>query len=268
MSLDVFISADLEGISGWVDGDESDQETRAAMVGDVNAAIEGVLEAEPDSSVIVADSHADKLTIPPADLHESASLIRGGPRPAGMVDGASEANDVAFFVGYHDLPGSGGFSEHTFTGTITDVRLNGRSVGEFELNALVLADRGVPVALVSGDERLGETVADLLPDAAFVTAKAARSSAAARCRHPKAVREDIREAAAAVAADPPTAANSPVPADPPLSVAVDYMRPDYATVAALWPGVEKAEDSRTVEYEAADVPTAYQFVRAATKIDP
>ncbi|WP_254863911.1 M55 family metallopeptidase [Halovivax gelatinilyticus] len=264
--LSVFVSADIEGVSGWLGDDESTPAARSAMVDDVNAAIRGVLEAAPDASVLVADSHGDKRTIPPDELHERASLLRGGPRPFGMVDGATAETDLAFLVGYHDRPGTGGFLEHTFTGSIADVRLNGRSVGEFELNAVLLAARSIPVGFVTGDDRLGETVADRLPSAAYVTTKTGRGWSSAVCRHPDAVREEIRETAAAVTADPPTDPSTPVPVELPLTVEVEYARASYADIATLWPGVERDEDARTVVHEAADVPTAYQFVRATTKV--
>ena len=39
-------------------------------------------------------------------------------------------------------------------------------------------------------------------------------------------------------------------------------------LATLWPGVERGRDSRTVVHEAADVPTAYPFVRATATLSP
>lgn len=261
-SLNAFISADIEGISGWVQDDESRSAAKAAMVADVNAAIEGLLDAHPDASVTVADAHGDKRTIQPADLHECASLLRGGPRPYGMVDGASSDNDLAFFIGYHDRPGSGGFAEHTFSGSIDDIRLNGHSVGEFELNAVLLADWGVPVTLVTGDDHLRQNVANRIPDAEYVTTKTARSATGAICEPLDRVRTDIHEAATSAVTDPPSKPTSPVPIDTPVTVAIDYRDVRSADIASLWPEVERAADSRTVTHEATDIPTAYQFTRA------
>lgn len=266
--LTVFISADLEGISGWIGEDESTPATREAMVSDVNAAIEGVRQIVPDPDVLVADAHGDKQTIPPTDLDESASLLRGDTRPYGMVDGVDGDTDLAFFIGYHGRPGSGGFLEHTFTGSIADVRLDGDSVGEVELNATLLADRDVPVTLVTGDDYLRETVAERLPQAEYVTTKTARSSTSAIGRHPTAVKADIRDAAAAAATDLPAQATPPVSVDPPMTVTVDFVRADLADLAALWPGVKKTDDSRTIAYEAPTVSEAFQFVRGAATVRP
>ena len=262
----VFISADLEGISGWAGDDESMSATRTAMARDVNAAIEGVLDTDPEAAVLVADAHGDKRTIPPDELHHRASLLRGGPRPYGMVDGVSDDTDVAFLIGYHDRPGTGGHFEHTFTGTLADVRLNGHSVGEFELNSILLADRGIPVALVSGDDRLERTVEDGLPDAHYVLTKTTRGQIGAICRHPTTVTAELTEAAAEATTTPLPEATAPVSVDPPLTVAVDYTTPSLADLATLWPGVERGEDSRTIRCVVDDIPTAYQFVRAAAKV--
>lgn len=263
----VFVSADIEGISGYVDpDDDTEPEIAAAMVADVNAAIEGVLDSEPDAAVTVADAHGDKRTISPEQLHDRASLVRGGPRPYGMVDGVDRETTHAVLVGFHGRPGSGSVVEHTFTGAFADVRLNGHSVGEVELNAALLADRGVPVALVTGDDRLEATVADRLPTAEYVTTKTARGASAAVCRHPTAVRAEIRDAAATAIDASPSEPTPPVSLDPPLTVAIEFTNAKYADVAALWPGVERGDDSRTVVHEAADVPTAYQFVRGVSKL--
>ncbi|WP_290810618.1 M55 family metallopeptidase [Halovivax sp.] len=261
-----FVSADVEGVSGYGGEDDDEPEAGRAMVADVNAAVEGLLAAEPDATVTVADAHGSKLTVDPAALHDRASLVRGGPRPNGMVDGVPDDADLAVLVGFHDRPGTGGFLEHTFSGSLADVRLDGRSVGEVELDAALLGDLGVPVALVTGDDVLGETVAARLPAARYVATKSARGFAAARCRPPAEAREEIREAARDAAADPPKAVERPVPIDPPLRVAVDFVRAEYADVATLWPGVERGADSRTAVREAIDVTEAYRFVRGASKL--
>lgn len=264
--LKAFISADIEGISGWIGEDESSPAAKAAMVGDVNAAIEGLLEAAPDADVLVADSHSDKQTIPPADLHDRASLLRGDNRPYGGVDGVQADTDVAFFIGYHGRPGSGGFLEHTYTGSIAEVRVEGHSMGEFGLNAMLLADSDIPVTLVTGDDKLEETVNTRLPSAEYVRTKTTRSSMSAICRPQTVVRTEIRKAAARAIDLGRSDMSPPIPIDLPMSVTVEYRSPVFADIAALWPSVERGDDSLTITYEADDIPSAFQFVRAAVKV--
>lgn len=75
----VFISVDMEGISGIVHCDQTTPGTAeyAAgcrwMSGDVNAAVEAALEAGA-TEVVVNDSHGSMRNIDPDDLHPRAIL--------------------------------------------------------------------------------------------------------------------------------------------------------------------------------------------------
>ena len=76
----MFISVDMEGISGIVDGsmtgrDQSDyQKGRTLMVSDVNAALEGVL-ALGEAEIVVCDAHGSMTNIEPEELNRAAALV-------------------------------------------------------------------------------------------------------------------------------------------------------------------------------------------------
>ncbi|MDH5200200.1 MAG: M55 family metallopeptidase, partial [Candidatus Bathyarchaeota archaeon] len=76
----VFISIDMEGISGIVDGSQTGGDTgeyqtgRRLMVGDLNAAVEGALAAGVEE-VIVSDAHGGMRNLQPEEVHEAAYLI-------------------------------------------------------------------------------------------------------------------------------------------------------------------------------------------------
>jgi len=76
----VFISVDMEGISGIVDGsmtgkDQPDyQKGRTLMVSDVNAALEGVL-ALGEAEIVVCDAHGSMTNIEPEELNRAAALV-------------------------------------------------------------------------------------------------------------------------------------------------------------------------------------------------
>lgn len=265
--LRAFICADIEGVSGYVDPDEDTDDraaVRRAMTRDVNATIDGVRDAVAGAEVIVADAHGSKRNVVPAKLDPTADLVRGGPRPLGMVQGGERGADIAFLVGFHDRPGTGGHIEHVFTGSIAEVTVDGNPVGELELNARLLATFDVPVGLVSGDDVLGETVEDEFPDAAYVTTKETVGTGAAVCRHPDAVRADLREAATR-AVERRDERAPPKPA-PPFEVEVTYVSAKFADVASLWPAVERGADSRTITNEVESFVDAYQFVRGAANV--
>lgn len=266
--LTVFICADIEGVSGFVDWAQEDEEperARLAMTEDVNAAIEGVL-AEREAEVVVNDSHGGKRNVVIEELHSEAKLVRGGPRPLGMISGVDEDADVGFQIGAHTRPGFGGVLEHTFSSSsMADVTLNGEPVGEVELNALGMDYFGTPTALVTGDDRLREELGDVLPDSEYVVTKEARGMKAATCHHPETVRERITEAAAAVVRDPVDGYPLELDTEGTIEAAVRYHQADTAEKAALWPGIER-DDSRTVSYASDDALEVYSFLRAASKV--
>ncbi|QCC49157.1 M55 family metallopeptidase [Halobellus limi] len=264
----VFICADIEGVSGFVDWAQEDEETervRRAMTEDVNAAIEGVL-SERDADVIVNDSHGGKRNIVIEELHPDAKLVRGGPRPYGMISGVDEDTDVGFQIGAHTRPGFGGVLEHTFSSSsMADVTLDGDPVGEVELNAMGMAAFGTPTALVTGDDRLREELASVLPETEYVVTKEARSMRAATCYHPERVREEIAAAAASAVSEPIGEYPLELDTDGAIAATVRYHQADTAEKAALWPGIER-ETSRTIRYESDDPLEVYSFLRAASKV--
>lgn len=263
----IFISADIEGISGYVDPEQDSDDSsrvRRAMTEEVNAVIEGILDVTQNASILVADAHGSKRNILHEQLHDRAALVRGGPRPWSMVDGITSDYDLAMFIGYHDKPGSGGHLEHVFTGRLADVRLNGSSVGEFELNARVVGAHGVPVGLVSGDDVLAETVGHFRSDIEVVTTKTARGTRSVVCRPAASVRDELRDRAADATAR--LDAFTPVTTESPCTIEVEYTSATLADIACRWPGVTRGDDSRCVQFEAADIFEGYRFVRGAKSV--
>jgi D-amino peptidase len=83
-----------------------------------------------------------------------------------MMEGLDETFDAVFFIGYHgSISGEPSTLSHTYNPeVISGVRLNGEYVGESGINALVAADLGVPIALVSGDSVTSAEMASVAPD--------------------------------------------------------------------------------------------------------
>jgi D-amino peptidase len=166
--MKVLVSADMEGVCGvtsWVQvmppeygsGPSSTVEyerARARLTREVNAAVEGALAAGADE-VIVDEAHNGMRNLVPEDLHESVRFITGSDKALGMMQGIDEPGvGAVFFVGYHAKAGTPAAPlAHTWTGYLNDVRLNGRSTGEFGINAAIAGHFGVPVTLVTGDDK-------------------------------------------------------------------------------------------------------------------
>ena len=95
----------MEGVTGVVHFEqvlpekEEYKRARELMVGDVNAAIEGALEAGA-KEIIVNDSHNKMTNIILSQLNPAAHLISGYDKPLCMMQGV-EGHDAALFIGYH-----------------------------------------------------------------------------------------------------------------------------------------------------------------------
>ncbi|MGI5151935.1 M55 family metallopeptidase [Plantactinospora sp. CA-294935] len=267
----VLISADLEGVSGVVHPTETNsggydyERGRALMTAEVNAAIAGVLDAEPDAEVSVADSHGPFRNLLPEELDRRARLIRGRPRPLGMVAGLEAGVEALLFVGYHARAGAGpAVLAHTISDAVLDLRLDGRSVGEIGLNAAVAGHYGVPVVLLSGDDAACAELRDLVPEAVTVEVKQALGQAAAETLHPREARDRIRLGAADAVRG--RRRIRPVPAPTPVRIELDLYGPYTVDLATLVPGVTRAAGGRTLAFTGRDMAEAYRVVQLVVQL--
>lgn len=195
----VFISADMEGISGISASDQLSaagaeyNRSRRLMADDVNAAIRGARRGGA-SEIIVNDSHGSMRNLRLEDLDPQVRLISHSFKKSGMMEGLDESFDAVIFIGYHAKAGhpSGVFA-HTGSGVVRDVRVDGRSVGEGGLNTMVAAFYGVPVVLVTGDDVAVQQVAEIAREARTVAVKRAINPRAVELRPFKEVHGEIEE---------------------------------------------------------------------------
>ena len=260
----VFISVDIEGIAGVVGREEGSQgnaeyeRARRLMTAEASAAVRGIMNADPDSEVTIADAHGTFRNIIPELLDRRARLIRGKPRPLAMIEGIQGGFDAAAFVGYHGRSGTGdSVLSHTFTGTRADVRVNGQSFGEIGLNAAVAGSFGVPVLLVTGDASVEAEVQDLLPGTATVVVKRGIGQLAADSLHPDLACSLIEETAVHTVRH---LAARPFVVSGPVDLEVAVSLPAYADQAMIIPGIERVQ-GRGLRYAAPDYLTAYKIVR-------
>ena len=196
--LKVFISIDMEGITGvvnWEDVSRSGKDYdyfRTIMTREANAAVEGAIAAGA-TEIVVRDSHGSARNILPELLNENALLIRdwsGGPKV--MMEGLDESFDAVIFIGYHAKAGTpDALLEHTSSGTVTDFSVNGISMPEAGYNALIAGYYDVPVVFVAGDKLLCDQISALLGDVETVPVKKGIGAAAVNL-HPEVTREMIR----------------------------------------------------------------------------
>ena len=198
--LKVLISVDMEGITSIVSADECNRRVsddyqyfRKIMTLEANAAVEGAL-AGGAAEIVVRDAHDTGRNILPDLLHKSARLLRDwsfGPKE--MMEGIDETFGAAIFIGYHASAGKpNAILEHTWTGRITEVKLNGVSLPEAGLNALIAGYFNVPIVFVSGDQAVCDQVRGLLGEIESVAVKKG-IGAATLSLHPEVSGPQIKE---------------------------------------------------------------------------
>lgn len=260
----VLISADMEGITGVTCPDDVRPGSagwahfRELMASDVNAAIEGLFAAGA-TSVLVNDAHDKKRNLPLALLDERAELITGTHKRLGMMEGIQYGMDAVAFIGYHTSAGMQGILSHTYIGTgIIDVRINGVRAGEGRMNALLAAEYGAPLVLVTGDDltcgdSAGWTQGIGSDGFQKVAVKTCVDRYTARCLPPARTRELIRAAAQQCLSALP-AAESPTG---PFTYEVDFDAAHFVIATTAIPGVEQTGD-RTVSFT---FPTMHEAIR-------
>jgi D-amino peptidase len=235
----VLISVDMEGLTGVTCPEDVEygatrwERARHLMMSDVNAAVDGFFDAGA-TEVVVNDAHSNKRNLILSELDPRASAIIGTHKQWGMLQGIAETDAVAF-VGYHTGAGHQGILSHTYIGeTIRDVHVNGVSTSEGRMNALVSAEFGVPVVLVTGDDLTCDDAATYAPQSQLVAVKYCIDRYTARCLAPTVTVGLIRDAARTALA---SLSRVNVPAGPfTYDVFFDSANPVMATTAV--PGVE------------------------------
>lgn len=271
--MKLLIAVDMEGISGVVDWKQVDsthaeyQRFRRVMTDDVNAAIAGAAAAGAEE-ILVADGHGYAKNILIEALDQRARLNSGSPSPFAMVQGVDSGVQAAFFVGYHaHMSAQNAILAHTWSSErVSNVWLNGRMVGEIGLNASVCGSFGVPVIMLTGDQAACDEARDWIPGIQVAVVKTGSGRQAAECLPPGVAQALIRHTAEkAVTAWKEGSAAAPLQTGLPVRITIEFLNTAMADGAALLPGLARL-DGRRVELQAADMPAAYRFFRAAVTL--
>jgi len=258
--MEVFIMTDFEGATGVMTADEqinpagrAHEEARRMFTGDVNAAIEGALDAGADE-IVVLEGHGTPFSLIFGELHPEAKLIRG--RRQWELQGIDESFEAMLVVGAHAGAGSSrGVLSHTISSRkVHAMWINdGPLVTELDLWAIEAGQFGVPIVLVTGDTEIVAHARDLLGPVETVAVKEPISRQCALCLHPTKTRPMIR--AAARRALERLQEMSAYRITTPFELRVEYIDAQYAAQVARQPGVRWVE-RRLLAYTAEDIRTA------------
>jgi D-amino peptidase len=229
------------------------------MEGDANAAIAGAFRGGA-TEVVVNDAHNNGDNIRIDRLDKRARLISGSDRPLSMMEGISPEFGAAMLVGYHNRKGGGGVISHTYHySEMQEVRINGEPVGESEINGFLAGSFGVPLAFLSGDQYVTESVKAKVPGIRTVATKRAIGCASADCLNPelswKLIEEESYAAVSALKNFSASSSASLPPVKPmndaPYSLEIQFATPGHANRASLLPGSMRISPT-TVSFEGGD----------------
>jgi D-amino peptidase len=224
------------------------------MVGDINAAIDGILSVYPDAEITVCDGHGGMNNIVPSDLNKKAVLVRGSPKPLSQVAGIDESYDALLFVGYHSKKGTKhGVMSHTYSGrSIESLTVNGKIVGETGMNAGIAGHFGVPLIFVAGDLATTLEAKELIPEIGVAAVKEAIGRTAAKCLHPEVAQELIRENVTKAMKKK----IQPYVYETPVTIQVRFTDAKKADAASIIPTAERL-DGKTIQFVTEDYLKAF-----------
>jgi D-amino peptidase len=273
-SLKVFISVDMEGISGIVHGDQTTSGTaeyadgRKWMAQDVNAAVEAALAAGA-TEVVVNDSHGSMRNIDPDDLHPRAVLISGSPKPLSMMQGIDDSFAACLFIGYHAKAGTeNAVLDHTISSSVVrHIKLNGVEMPELGLNAAIAGYYGVPVILVTGDTAVCRQTGEVLgKDIVTVAVKEAYGRLAAKlvpmAEARRMIADGVRSALGRLSGFKPF---KPVA---PYRFELGYHVSAQADMGAMLVPKTERVDARTLAFVADDYIDGFRTLRALISLAP
>ncbi|HET6858077.1 MAG TPA: M55 family metallopeptidase [Streptomyces sp.] len=267
--MKILISADMEGATGvtWpadvLPGTPQWERCRALFTSDVNAAVLGFFDGGADE-VLINEAHWTMRNLLLERLDDRAEMLTGRHKSLSMVEGVQHADvDGIAFVGYHTGAGTEGVLAHTYlANSVTGVWVNGERASEGLLNSHVVAEYGVPVVLVTGDDLTCVDAKGYAPAARKVAVKDYISRYAAVCRTPARTARDIRAAAMEAAA-------LAVRHDPVRGVAftveLEFDAEHLSAAATVVPGVQPTGERR-VAYTSATMYEGIRTFKAVTTI--
>jgi D-amino peptidase len=264
--MKVFISVDMEGVTGLTDPEDvlpdgaDYQRGRVFMTGDANAAVLGAYDAGA-TEVLVNDSHWIMRNLLLEQLDPRARVIKGFHKPMCMVQGLDASYDAIVFVGYHSCAGTeGGVLNHTLLGKeVQNLFLNGEPIGETRLNSLLAGHFGVAVAFVAGDTAVCKEAQGVLGnDLPTFAVKDGIDMFTASCLHPQVAQQGIRETVAQALREK---GRQPYWVPPPHNFSFEWSSTTIACACEYIPGVRRPSP-RVTEFRTEDLPSAMRVIFA------
>lgn len=166
----LFISADIEGICGIADWNETYKQHpdyeyfRKEMSREVAAVCRAAFDNGAVEEIVVRDAHGTARNIIPDMLPKGTEILRGWEGTPGNMMTGVETCDAVMMIGYHSGAGMAGTPlAHTKNRENYRIRINGEIASEFLINAYHAAYYHIPVLMISGDEMICKEAGRWIP---------------------------------------------------------------------------------------------------------
>lgn len=192
------IAVDLEGIACVVGqpnktlGQTSNYDfARRQATKEANAAAKALFDSGA-TQVIVWDNHGGSLNLIYEELDKRCDILLGVGIPHRWTS-MDDSFDGVLLIGYHPMDNTvDGVLAHTFSSTSYQwIKINDRQVGEIAIDAAMAGEKGVPVILVSSDDKGVAEARDFMPWVETVETKKGLGWNAALSKHPARVLDEI-----------------------------------------------------------------------------
>ena len=216
---------------------------------EADAAAKGFFDAGA-TEVVIWDNHAGGVNLDYDQIDPRCEILLGSPHRHRWPTLDASFAGVAM-IGYHAMDGTPeAVLAHTYSSvSVQHMKVNGRLVGEIEIDAAVAGAHGVPLVLLSSDDKAVAATAGAMPWVEAVVTKHSLGWNAARSKHPARVVEEIRAAAARAAGR--LDAMKPFAFGSPLELEIRFKRIDTADAACChdhrWRRVDACTIARTLE---------------------
>jgi D-amino peptidase len=266
--LKIYISADMEGVTGAVTGEQLGpggfeyERFRVFMTAEVNAAIDAA-RAAGATEFLVSDSHGNGQNLLIEELPDDVMVVRSWPRELEMMEGIDDSFDGVIFIGYHaSTNNTRGVRAHTMSSAnITGLRLNGMTMTEGSMNAAIAGHFGVPVIMVSGDDVAVAENQVIIGDLEGAVVKWANSFHSAKTLTPEAGYEVIRTRT--MSAIDRIDDFQPYVLETPIELELSLKHYQPVQLLAYLPNVEQV-NSHTIKFVGKDIVEVTKFLQFVT----
>ncbi len=241
-AIRIVLDVDMEGISGIDDlcqildrHRQFEESGRSLITEDVNAVVRG-LRAGGATEIRVVDDHGSgglSANIIPEKLEKGVRLYQGPDLLGRLGEAIERSVTAAVLLGYHAMADAkDGFLTHTIDfHLIAGTKINGKPVGETALTALRLAEHGILVIMVTGDQALIREASELLPEVETVQVKTSVNRRTTKCLPPAEARKLIEKAAKRAASKIDQL--KPLYIQPPYTIEISFPTKEHAKLAVI-----------------------------------